>query len=255
MSRDLAANAVRLTVAILTFALAPALPAPGAEADPAEEYLEHCSLCHGVDGQGTSWAPANADVGAAGAFFWMATGRMPLDRPDQPVTRSEPKLSPEQIAAIAEYVGSLGEGPEVPEVEPASGDIAEGARIYLLQCAACHGATGIGGAMVDARNAPNIIGMEPVVVAAAIRSGPAAMPVFDADTLTPEELNSVVAYVGSLSDPATPGGWGLGGWGAVAEGAVAWILGIALSVGAAIWIKAGTAQAGHEDGDGKGGQE
>lgn len=237
MSR--AASVTHRSLAGLALVLAAGLYAAEAELDPAVEYLQTCARCHGVEGEGTTWAPPIFDEGAAGAFFWTASGRMPIDRPDQPVTRSEPVLSPDQIAAIAEYVAALGEGPELPEVEPGRGEVSDGARIYLLECAACHGATGIGGAMVEARNAPNITGLDPVIVAAAIRSGPAGMPLFDEDTLSPEELNSVVAYLDVLTDPPTPGGWDLGGWGAVAEGAVAWMLGIVIAVGAAIWIKAG----------------
>jgi ubiquinol-cytochrome c reductase cytochrome c subunit len=50
----------------------------------------------------------------------------------------------------------------------------------------------------------------------------------------------VIAYLGSLEDMPDYGGFGLGGLGPVPEGLVAWIVGLGLCVGAAVWIAAHT---------------
>ena len=50
----------------------------------------------------------------------------------------------------------------------------------------------------------------------------------------------MIAYLGSLEDMPGYGGFGLGGLGPVSEGLAAWVVGIGLCVGAAIWIAAHT---------------
>ena len=68
---------------------------------------------------------------------------------------------------------------------------AEGARLYAAECARCHGADGGGGF------APALTGIEERLTVeeqvAVVNEGPGAMPSF-ADTLTPEEIDLVVAY-------------------------------------------------------------
>lgn len=214
-----------------------ALPAAGqSQDDDRAAYLSNCAGCHGSDGSGTTWAPSILEEGAAGADFMMETGRMPLRTPDDPIRRGPARLTTEQMSMIASYVETLG-GPPIPDVNPAMGDPADGASLYLLNCAACHGATGVGGAMVGSRNAPSLLETRPLQIAEAIRSGPGPMPKFDEAALDQHELDSVVRYVVELSSGEARGGWALGRWGPVAEGAAAWLIGVFAVVGAAYWIE------------------
>jgi ubiquinol-cytochrome c reductase cytochrome c subunit len=210
---------------------------PARATDEAETaYLTNCAGCHGTDGGGTSWAPPISDAGAAGVDFSMRTGRMPLRAPTDPIRRREPVLTDQEVEQITRFAAGF-DGPQVPDVDPSAGDPAEGSGLYLLDCAACHGATGVGGALVGARNAPSILSATPLEIAEAIRSGPGPMPSFDQATLDDTEMNSIVRYVLDFESNAGHGGWSLGSWGPVAEGAAAWLVGIAAAIGAAYWIE------------------
>lgn len=207
-------------------------------ADEGEEtYLATCAGCHGARGEGTRWAPRIADQGAAGADFMMRTGRMPLRRPTDPIDRGPPSLTDQQIAQIADYVGRLGEGPDIPDPMPDEGDLGVGADLYLLNCASCHGSTGVGAALVGSRNAPSVARSSPLVIAEAVRAGPGPMPAYPPAVLDDHDLDSLVRYVVTLGEGEAPGGWSLGRWGPVAEGAAAWLIGVVAVVWAAAWIE------------------
>ena len=66
------------------------------------------------------------------------------------------------------------------------------------------------------------------------------MPNFSNGNLSPEEKRDVIAYLGSLEETPEYGGFGLGGLGPVTEGLFAWLLGIGVLVGFAVWIAAHT---------------
>ncbi len=230
--------------------LAPAVAAVAQTVDPQsrgeEVYTGECARCHGEDGNGTAWGPTLQGEGAASAYWWVETGRMPLQRPTDPIKRGPAKLSPEDIDAVVAYVGELAPGPALPEVHPDQAQMTTGGELFRLNCAACHGAAGVGGALtavasgtldITVRNAPNLFDVSALEVAAAVRSGPGAMPRFGEDTITPDQLDAVVAYVLELQQPLNPGGWSLGRWGPVTEGAVAWLVGIVAFVGGAWWIE------------------
>lgn len=203
----------------------------------ADSYISECAGCHGPRGGGTAWAPEIREQGAAGADFMMRTGRMPLRSPDEPVRRSEPVLTPEQIDSITEFVATLG-GPSVPDPRPERGDPGLGAELYLINCAACHGATGVGAALVNSDNAPDLFQATPLEVAEAVRSGPRSMPGFGRESIDEHQLDSLVLYVSELTHAENNrGGWSLGRWGPVAEGAAAWLLGIIAVIGAAAWVE------------------
>lgn len=217
-------------------------PDPVRLAEGRQLYLTGCSSCHGGDGSGTAQGPSLRNSGEAGAYYYLSTGRMPLanDR-DQP-RRKEPAYSPEEVALLVDYVASLGAGPALPEVDPDRGDLAEGGVLYRSNCAPCHTASGIGGALGYGRAAPSLRESEPAQVAAAIRIGPGQMPVFGQEALGNEEMEAVVRYVQYLRAPATPGGAALGGAGPIPEGFVSWIFGVGSLMLAVLWI--GKRQAG-----------
>jgi ubiquinol-cytochrome c reductase cytochrome c subunit len=208
----------------------PSIGAPPTEPYPAELvdegrvlYVEGCSTCHGLAAEGTDVAPTLRGVGAQAADFYVRTGRMPLDKPgDQPL-RSHPELTSEQIDAIVAYVGSLG-GPAVPQVDPASGDLGQGMRLYSLYCAGCHQVTIRGGVVTDAF-APDLLPATATEIAEAVRIGPYVMPVFDERLIDAQELNSIIRYVQFAQEPDNRGGWGIGNIGPIPEGMVAWFLG------------------------------
>ncbi|NEC93012.1 cystathionine beta-lyase, partial [Streptomyces sp. SID12501] len=56
-------------------------------------------------------------------------------------------------------------------------------------------------------------------------------------TLTPDEKRDIIAYLDLQGDEA-PGGIGLGSLGPVSEGLWAWVVGMGLLIGAAVWIGA-----------------
>jgi ubiquinol-cytochrome c reductase cytochrome c subunit len=214
------------------------------ERRPVEIYRADCSYCHGIGGQGTNQGPTLEGVGRASVDYYLTSGRMPLvevgrtevsTRPLEPLPgrltsqrdlvprRHEPAYSPATIALLVDYVGDLAAdgGPDVPDdASVADGDLAEGGKLFRLQCAACHAATGAGGALSN-REAPALQPATPKVAAEAIRVGPGQMPAFGTAAMTDEQVASVVSYVQYLDDPRDRGGQPLLHLGPVAEGGVA----------------------------------
>ena len=189
-------------------------------------FVASCASCHGADGRGTSTGPSLMGVGAAAADFQLSTGRMPLAAPGAQAVRKPPVFRGEARRALVAYVASLGPGPPIPSVNPAEGDLARGGELFRLNCAACHGFAGRGGALSYGRHAPPLTEATPVEVGEAIRTGPGQMPVFGPDTIDDEEVDSIVRYVTYLHRPDDPGGLGLGHLGPIPEGLVAGIFGL-----------------------------
>ncbi|GAB3196888.1 c-type cytochrome [Nocardioides hungaricus] len=221
-----------------------------------ELFLVSCATCHGQNGEGVrtvsggNLGPSLVGVGAAAVDFQVGTGRMPMAQPGAQVPSKPPTFNDEEIAALAAYVASFGPGPAVPEASDYSLDglseeerqaaIARGGQIFLTNCTACHNFNGSGGAMPNGGYAPKIRGVEPRYIYEALLTGPQNMPNFSNGNLSPEEKRAVIAYLTSLDEMPEYGGFGLGGLGPVSEGMVAWLVGIGLSVGAAVWIAAHT---------------
>ncbi len=201
-------------------------------------FVTGCSSCHGLDGRGTDRGPTLERSGAAAAYYYLSTGRMPLADDSQP-TRKEPTYTPEEIELLTEYVASIGEGPPVPEVDPAHGDLAHGGVLYRANCAACHAAAGIGGALSYGGSAPSVHSAEPRQIAAAIRVGPGNMPVYPPEVFDDEEVDSLVRYVRYLRKAPNPGGARLGGAGPIPEGFVGWLFGIGALLAVTVWIGTG----------------
>ncbi len=193
-------------------------------------FDEHCSTCHGPSGTGTNDGPPILGKGAADYDFMMSTGRMPLSQPGAQAVRKPPVLNAAQILAITAYLTSLNpSGEPIPRVDPATGSLSDGERIYILNCASCHSTSGNGGA-VGPEVAPGLHDATPTQVAEAVRVGPGTMPVFGLRTITGQELNSLVRYVEYLKAPDSRGGADLGLSGPIIEGFVALILGLGAMV-------------------------
>ena len=225
-----------MLVALVWLVVALGGPAEAQSADGRVLYETGCSSCHGLEGQGTRYGPPLVGVGAAGADFYLSTGRMPLDEPRAQAVRKPPAYTPDQIRQLTAYLGGFGGGPEIPVVRPAAGDLALGNQLYTANCAACHNSAGSGGALGQAVFAPGVRQATPVQIAEAIRIGPGAMPVFGPDTLDDHEVDSVVRYLEYLRQADDRGGAPLGRLGPVPEGMVAWVVGLGPMLLAAFWI-------------------
>ena len=194
-------------------------------------YEANCSTCHGLQAEGTANGPSLQNAGPAAVDFMLSTGRMPLANPgDQPV-RDEPKFTPEQTAAIVAYVETIAPGGEpIPTVDPAAGDLARGAEVFLNTCAGCHGAGATGDSVGGGQIAPTINPADPTQIGEAIRIGPGVMPRFGPETIDQADLDSVAAYLLWIRDHGQDGGLQLGRVGAVAEGRVIVVVGLGLMI-------------------------
>ena len=74
-----------------------------------------------ADGAGvTNRGPSLLHEGRAAADFALRTGRMPLaDSHTQP-SRGPVRFDEEQIRALVDYVGELGDGPDIPDINAAA---------------------------------------------------------------------------------------------------------------------------------------
>jgi ubiquinol-cytochrome c reductase cytochrome c subunit len=202
-------------------------------------YLEGCSSCHGLQGQGSDNGPGVISAGAAAVHFQVATGRMPLAAPSVQATRKPAIYDEEQIAALAAYIASLGPGPAIPTAEQldfSDADVAEGSELFRANCSQCHQAAGGGGALTEGKYAPTVLVATPQEIYEAMITGPQNMPVFADTTLAPEEKQGIIAYIEFLKVKQDPGGAALGRFGPVTEGLFLWIGAMVLLVAGAVWI-------------------
>jgi ubiquinol-cytochrome c reductase cytochrome c subunit len=209
----------------------------------AELYATQCASCHGVDGEGVEdRGPSLRTEGRAAVDFVLRTGRMPLAVPNIQPSRGPVRYSEEQIVALVDYAGAFGDGPGIPVVDPAGGDLAEGGVLYRLNCAACHVTSGSGAAIGGGFEAPDLMKSTPREIGEAILVGPSAMPVFG--SFSQQDIDSVAAYVDDLQRMETTGPDDFGGAGPVAEGLAAWLLGLLPLIALTRWI--GTSHEGRD---------
>lgn len=213
-----------------------------------ELFEESCSSCHGFKGEGIEGqAPSLQHAGEAAADFYLRTGRMPLGQVGDEPLRGEPRFGNEEIEALDAYVGSLGEGPSIPKVDPSRGSLAEGMELFTDSCAGCHAISGKGGVAIGGY-APPLGEATPIEVGEAIRVGPYLMPRFSEATITPAEVDSIARYVELTKEPEDAGGFGIGHIGPVPEGLVAWLAALAalLLVARVIGVRLGGSTADDE---------
>ncbi len=218
-------------------------------------FQAHCQSCHGYQGKGgvVTGAPALVSVGAAAADFYLTTGRMPLNAPNNEALRHHPAFSDHQIRELVAYINALPDitgsgthGPTIPTPEPLCSSaqqsspstdnlqnsdpgcvtLSEGQQLYAVNCAQCHQAAGSGGMLSKGnvvpslRNANIIQSMEAPIV------GPKPMPVFT--QFNNAQLSAIAHYVQYLNHPEDPGGAGISHFGPVAEGFVGILVGFVL---------------------------
>jgi ubiquinol-cytochrome c reductase cytochrome c subunit len=189
-----------------------------------------CSTCHGVDALGTASGPSLAGAGSAAVDFYLSTGRMPLANPDDQPVRQAPAFSPEEIAAIVAYLGTIVPGgPGIPTVA-GGGSLPVGQQLYLNNCTGCHGAGGTGDSVGGGQIAPSLGEATDVQIAEAVRVGPGVMPNFGDRTLSQADVDALVAYLLWIRDHGDEGGLSLGRAGAVAEGFIAMVVGLGVLI-------------------------
>ena len=205
-----------------------------------------CASCHGSEANGispsgaASIGPNLQGVGAATVDFWITTGRMPAaDVAAVEAERKPPRLSDKQALEVAAYINSLDPSvPAVPTPNLKGADVADGASLFALNCAACHTITGAGDALAFGTNAPTLQNRQITAqqVVEAMRTGPANMPRFTGN-LSDAQVRDIVAYVTlKIQHPSNPGGAGLGGLGPVGEGFVALLIGVGGLALICFWI-------------------
>jgi ubiquinol-cytochrome c reductase cytochrome c subunit len=144
------------------------------------------------------------------------------------------RFTEEEIVALVGYAGSFGDGPAIPVVDTAGADLANGGRLYQLNCAACHVASGAGAAIGGGRNAPDLMQATATEIGEAVRVGPGAMPRFA--TLSDQDIDDLAAYIGNMQNSDTTAPEDFGGVGPVAEGLAAWLLALLPIIALTRWI-------------------
>jgi ubiquinol-cytochrome c reductase cytochrome c subunit len=199
-----------------------------------------CITCHGRNAQGVpDRGPSLVGVGAASVEFQVATGRMPMARNEAQAVRKPRLYDNEQTRKLAAYIESIGGGPQLPSGELRSTEkqaIAEGGRLFRLNCSSCHAFGMGGGALSSGKFAPSLKPSTDREIYAAMLTGPQNMPVFGDNQLTPDEKKSIISYIQAQKGDQDPGGSGIGRTGPVPEGLVVFLVGIVGLLIATLWI-------------------
>ena len=203
--------------------------------DPSFLYRRDCATCHGADGRGSDKAPSLARAGRAGVYYWVSTGRMPIESLSEAINRQPPRYPPAVVRRLADYVVAMtgGHGPDLPKV--GHGSVAAGGELFSLECSACHAWSGHG-SVINGGDAPSVLPANRLQIASAVRIGPGQMPAFGTSALSDRELDDVVAFTHQLRHPKDQGGFGLWHRGPVTEGAASAIFGVGAILLAVGWI-------------------
>ena len=230
--------------AVVSPATSVAAPTPEETVARGQElFAVSCASCHGLNGEGLAeeGVPSLVGVGAAAVDFQMRTGRMPMANLLVQAPPKQNTFTPEEIASIALYVATLGDGPAIPDesqYDPTGLDakaIAIGGDLFRTNCSACHNFQGSGGALPNGKVAPPLIEANPIDIHEAMRTGPGEMPVFAEGAIPDKDVRAMIAYLDQVhAQPSA--GLTLGGLGPVSEGFWAWVAGIGGLVLFAMWI-------------------
>jgi cytochrome c oxidase cbb3-type subunit III len=159
-------------------------------------YVNNCAVCHGSDAGGNVGYPNLTDKD------WLYGGK--------PENIKE-TLTHGRKAAMPAWGSSLGETniANVTEfvlkrasLEHDEKKAALGAPVFAQYCAACHGADGKGNTLVGAPNLTDDIwlyGQEPNIIRQTLRNGRNGIMPAQENTLKPERIHLLAAYIYSLS--------------------------------------------------------
>jgi mono/diheme cytochrome c family protein len=108
---------------------------PALNARGRELYENACASCHGPDPSGPSYyptVPSLNDVGGAAAVNWvLRTGRMPWkDNKGPAIERGKQRFSDEDVRALVVYIGKAVGDAQLPDVDPARGNLQRGRELY-----------------------------------------------------------------------------------------------------------------------------
>jgi len=203
-------------------------------------FLANCASCHGKNAEGSVNAPSLIGVGEASVDFQVSTGRMPGAASGPQLEVKPVQFTLEEIDAMAAYVGSLADGPSIPDEAylQANGSAASGGELFRINCAMCHNAAGAGGALTQGKYAPQLMESSAKTIYEAMITGPQNMPVFNDANITPEQKNDIITYLTYLQNNSSVGGEELGSLGPVSEGLLAWLGLLGLLVVIAVWLAA-----------------
>jgi ubiquinol-cytochrome c reductase cytochrome c subunit len=203
-------------------------------------FQANCATCHGMNLEGTQQAPSLIGVGPASVQFQVSTGRMPAAASGPQEDQKPAQFSDQQVLALAEFVGSKAPGPAIPSKQylGGTGNAAEGAELFRVNCAMCHNVAGAGGALTEGKYAPSLSGVSALHVYEAMITGPQNMPVFSDANITPSQKADIITYLKYLDQNQSPGGFDLGNLGPVSEGLFVWIFGLGALIGVTIWLTA-----------------
>ena len=204
-------------------------------------YLQGCSTCHGLNNQGGAGGPSLIGVGSSSVVFQVESGRMPLANGGTQAARKKVKYDRSQIDQLADYVQSVGGGPQLPTgalVASTDADLAKGGELFRTNCSSCHNFAGAGGALTHAKYAPALKAADARVIYSAMLSGPESMPRFSDGQLSHAEKQQITTYVRYITHAADPGGSALGHFGPIPEGLVIFLVGIGGLVAVTLWIGA-----------------
>lgn len=201
------------------------LPPLSAEeaATASANYQQYCALCHGEDraGYANDNAPSLiskslyslgiAPVHRATAFGRVGTPMGPyIDDLNGPMSKRD--IS-NMARWLSEQAGVMSPVPDLEDFALISGDAELGEKIYMRECASCHGAKGEGGGEHQPGTAlgnPTMLAMTPdKFLRIAIAEGRDGTPMLPyKDKLTGAEIDSVVAFLRSRAEgwdiPAAP---------------------------------------------------
>jgi cytochrome c oxidase cbb3-type subunit 3/ubiquinol-cytochrome c reductase cytochrome c subunit len=173
-----------------------------ANLDGAQLYGTFCAQCHGADAKGYKADNAPSLVNktfleSAGDDYLHRS--IAAGRPGTSMAAYSAKVGgPLDDAAIDRIVGFLrAQGPQAMALPPTQpGDSAAGQNVYNQQCLKCHGDMGTRGSAVHLANQQfQAIASDPFIRYAVVNGRPGTPMVAFGQTLTPEQIDDVVAYV------------------------------------------------------------
>lgn len=166
-------------------------------------FANNCAVCHGADGRGAPGFPNLADDdwlyggGPEQVLASVRHGRNGIMPPLGAV------LGEQGVAQVAAYVYQL----NGRETDPAmSAMVADGERIFGMQCAACHGVDGKGNQMLGAPNLTDDVwlhGGSFEMIKRTVRDGRMGQMPAHENLLSEGQIRLVTAYVLSLSQRET----------------------------------------------------
>ena len=178
-------------------------------------YSNHCSACHGANGDGGVGVPLALPDFQYGVTNDYLEKTIRLGRPGR-IMPAFTKLSNKEIKAIVKHIRTWAPGkPFKYSNKKINGNIKHGKQIYAKSCAACHGATGQGGkgtgvtfsrprdfpVIAPALNNPGFLASAPdLMIKTVLMNGREGTPMlsFLKQGLSEKDIDDVVTYVRSF---------------------------------------------------------